>query len=123
MSTQPSSLPSVGRETFTSSHSNVGPGIWLFLHWRHGLCVLDVVVDFTHVADTPPWDAIDVEILSQPRNDRGLPDGGPLVLWRKRVELRCIPGTRRSGSLTLPRSFVPEAARNYFYRVNACGIG
>ncbi len=65
-----------------------------------------------------------VEILFQPRDDRRLPCGPPVLVLREAVPLRPQFGSeRRCGRLWLPQGLSPETIRDCYFRIVAASEG
>ncbi len=62
--------------------------------------------------------AIDVDVLLQPRDRRGLAVGSPIVAHSQQVHMQPLPDHRHSiGRFWLPSGLSQESARNCYFRV------
>ena len=71
-----------------------------------------------------PWDAESggapralVEVLWQPRNERGLPEGAAITLLRETVDLRMTPDLKRAAGRLWLTSVSPSLATRSHLRV------
>ena len=91
-----------------------GKGVRATLSCRWGRCRFDVVVD----AAVNAWPAVAIEVLAQPRDAAGLPQGPPIVLHKQTIKLRRSHDRQRLlGGCRLPTSIRPQLARKCYYRV------
>ena len=64
-------------------------------------------------------DAVELEVLFQPRDQHGLANGAPAVLYASRWPLKSLrPDGTAVADGWLPRSLAPELARRCYYRVS-----
>ncbi len=62
--------------------------------------------------------AIDVDVLLQPRDRRGLAVGSPIVAHTQQVHMQPLPDHRHSiGRFWLPSGLSQESAKNCYFRV------
>jgi hypothetical protein len=92
-----------------------GPGTQVQVACDDGVCLLDVCVDLAGVTSC---DAVDLEVLVQPRDGLGLPSGPVVELLRQRIALRPTPDGRRiTGHIWLPPSLGPGILPQCYLRV------
>jgi len=92
-----------------------GPGVEVRLTGHDPRCHLEVLVDTRVHRGT---DAVRLEVLFQPRDERGLPRGAPAVLYASQWTLR--PLASDTGSVAegwLPRALTTELAHRCYCRV------
>lgn len=90
------------------------PGVRAWLTCEGNGCVLDFTLDG---ADGPPPQRAAVEVLFQPRDQRGLPRGAPMVLLRGNVRLRA-QSHQGVGRFWLA-DIRPSLARQCHFRITA----
>jgi hypothetical protein len=88
---------------------------------RLELCCIDdqCVIDI----GTPhqPGLELQLELLQQSRDGRGLPCGMPVSLWKTSIWMvPCSRTKRLQGHCVLPQSIPPQTALNGFFRLSPC---
>jgi hypothetical protein len=88
-------------------------GVGLLLSCASGTCLVEVTL--------PDDDrtTAGVEVLLQPRDERGLPDSSPIRLGSEQVVFVRRPDGRRQGRFWLPPGVSPRLARDCHFRLLA----
>lgn len=102
-------------ERYPQPMSFYGPGIRVVVSVVGGRCLLEVGIN---QAIYPTEDAVRLDVLFQPRDDRELPRGSPAVVYRSILTLTGRPGQHQAHTFTwLPRSITWDLAGRCHYRV------
>ena len=86
---------------------------------RDLVCLMAFDLDFFVVdAAANAWSAVGLEVLAQPRDAAGLPQGPPIVLDKQTIKLRRSHDRQRLlCGCRLPTSIRPQLARECYYRI------
>ncbi|MFN0056228.1 MAG: hypothetical protein ACKV0T_29125 [Planctomycetales bacterium] len=104
-----SSTPPVVRERYYNAE-----GAELRLTCREGSGLVEVTLPGGK--DKESAQSVEIEVLLQPRDRRGLATGPPLVVCRVTCALRPLPNGRRGGRFWLPGGLSGAMARDCHYR-------
>ena len=89
-------------------------GIELQLDCAEGSCLAEITVP-----SDLPW--AEVEVLLQPRDERGLPCGPPIRVDQQSLPLSPLPdGQGGLGRFWMPGGISPETAQQCHFRVSPC---